>query len=96
MKHGALWGGTGGNLLDDLVLKKIAEKHAKSVAQIVLRWDLQRGIITIPKSTHQKRIIANTDLYTFKLSEDDMKTINERNQDTRPYPTGWDPDHIDF
>jgi methylglyoxal/glyoxal reductase len=89
-------GGTGGNLLDDLVLKKIAEKHAKSVAQIVLRWDLQRGIITIPKSTHQKRIIANTDLYTFKLSKDDMKAINERNQDTRPYPTGWDPDHIDF
>ena len=46
-------GGTGGNLLDDPVLKKIAEKHAKSVAQIVLRWDLQRGTITIPKSTHQ-------------------------------------------
>ena len=89
-------GGTGGNLLDDLVLKKIAKKHAKSVAQIILRWDLQRGIITIPKSTHQKRIIANTDLYTFKLSKDDMKAINERNQDTRPYPTGWDPDHIDF
>ena len=89
-------GGTGGNLLDDLVLKKIAEKHAKSVAQIVLRWDIQRGIITIPKSTHQKHIIANTDLYTFKLSKDDMKAINERNLDTRPYPTGWDPDHIDF
>ena len=89
-------GGTGGNLLDDPVLKKIAEKHAKSVAQIVLRWDLQRGTITIPKSTHQKRIIANTDLYTFKLSKDDMKAINERNQDTRPYPIGWDPDHIDF
>ena len=89
-------GGTGGNLLDDPVLKKMAEKHAKSVAQIVLRWDLQRGIITIPKSTHQKRIIANTDLYTFKLSKDDMKAINERNQNTRPYPTGWDPDHIDF
>ena len=89
-------GGTGGNLLDDLVLKKIAEKHAKSVAQIVLGWDLQRGTITIPKSTHQKRIIANTDLYTFKLSKDDMKAISERNQDTQHYPTGWDPDHIDF
>ncbi len=59
-------GGTGGKLLDDPVLKKIAEKYGKSAAQVVLRWDLQRGIITIPKSTHQARIIANTDLYEFR------------------------------
>ena len=89
-------GGTGGNLLDDPVLKKIAEKNAKSVAQIVLRWDLQRGIITIPKSTHQARIIANTDLYAFELSKDDMKAINELNQNPQPYSTGWDPNAIGF
>ena len=89
-------GGTGGNLLDDPVLKKLATKYAKSAAQIVLRWDLQRGIITIPKSTHQARIIANTDIYGFELSKDDMKTINDLNQNLKPYPAGWDPDTIDF
>jgi len=89
-------GGTGGNLLDDPVLKKIAEKHTKSEAQIVLRWDLQKGIITIPKSIHQERIIANMDLYTFELSRDEMKTINEINQNPQPFPTGWDPNSIGF
>jgi methylglyoxal/glyoxal reductase len=89
-------GGTGGNLLDDTVLKKISEKYAKSVAQIVLRWDLQRHIITIPKSIHQARIIINTELYEFELSKDDVNAINELNQDIRPYPTGWDPNYIDF
>jgi diketogulonate reductase-like aldo/keto reductase len=89
-------GGTGGNLLDDAVLKKIAAKHARSAAQIVLRWDLQRGLITIPKSTHKERIIANTDIYGFKLSKDDMKAINELNQNVRPFPKEWDPNFIDF
>ena len=89
-------GGTGGNLLDDPILKKIAEKRAKTVAQIVLRWNLQRGIITIPKSTHKSRIIANRDLYTFKLSKDDMKAINEINQNPQPFPAGRDPSYIGF
>ena len=89
-------GGTGGNLLDTRVLKKIAEKHAKTAAQIVLRWDLQRGIITIPKSTHRERIIANADLYTFELSRDEMNIINDLNQNLQPYPMGWDPESIGF
>ena len=89
-------GGTGGKLLDDPVLKKIAAKYAKSPAQIVLRWELQRGIITIPKSTHRPRIIANTDLYKFELSADDVKTINDLDNDPQPCGMGWDPNSIAF
>ena len=87
-------GGTGGALLDDPVLKKIAERHGKSVAQTILRWDLQTGIITIPKSVHQKWIISNADIYDFKLSTDDMKVINDLDQN--PQRNGQDPATIDF
>lgn len=87
-------GGTGGKLLDDPVLNKIAEKHGKSVAQVILRWDLQRGIITIPKSTHQARITVNANLYDFELSVEDMKAINEL--DRNPQRRGPNPDDIGF
>ena len=87
-------GGTGGNLLDDPVLKKIADKHGKSAAQVTLRWELQRGLITIPKSIHQARIIANTEIYGFELSEDEMKAINTL--DKNPQRTGPDPNNMDF
>ena len=88
-------GGTGGKLLVDPVIKKIAKKYRKSVAQIILRWDLQRGLIIIPKSTHQERIKANTELYDFELSAADIKTINDLDRD--PVRMEWgDPNLIDF
>jgi diketogulonate reductase-like aldo/keto reductase len=87
-------GGTGGKLLKDPVLKKIAVKHGKSVAQVILRWNLQRGLITIPKSTHKTWIIANTDLYDFELSAADLKTINDL--DLNPQRSGPNPDSIGF
>jgi methylglyoxal/glyoxal reductase len=87
-------GGTGGQLLKDPVLKKIANKHRKSIAQVVLRWDLQRDMVTIPKSIHQARIIANTDIYDFELSSDEMKTINDL--DGNPQRSGPNPDIIGF
>jgi diketogulonate reductase-like aldo/keto reductase len=87
-------GGDGGKLLDDPVLKKIAEKCGKSVAQVILRWDLQKGIITIPKSIHQARIVANANLYDFELSANDMKAINKLDQDQRRF--GRDPNTMSF
>jgi diketogulonate reductase-like aldo/keto reductase len=87
-------GGTGGNLLDDPTLKKIANKHGKSAAQVILHWELQRGLITIPKSIHQARIIANKDIYEFELSMDEMKAINAL--DKNPQRTGPDPNNMDF
>jgi diketogulonate reductase-like aldo/keto reductase len=86
--------GTGGKSLDDSTLKKIAEKHGKSVAQVILRWDLQKGIIAIPKSTHKERIIANANLYDFELSAAEMKTINDLDKD--PQCFGRDLNNIGF
>ncbi len=77
-------------------MKKIAEKHGKSVAQAVIRWDLQRGIVTIPKSTHREWIITNTNLYDFKLSADDRKVINALDQNPQRSRIGQDPNSVDF
>ena len=66
----------GGTVLNDDRLKTIADKYNKSVAQVILRWDLQRGIITIPKSVHEARIVQNADIYDFELNDDDVNEIN--------------------
>jgi 2,5-diketo-D-gluconate reductase A len=57
------------------VLVSIAEKYHKSVAQVALRWLIQREIIAIPKSVHKERIIENFNIFNFELSEEDMKKI---------------------
>lgn len=82
-----------GQLLDQEDLRVIAEKHHKSIAQIILRWDLQNGVITIPKSTKEHRIIENADIFDFELSNEDMQRIDGLNQDLR---VGPDPDNFDF
>lgn len=64
-------------LLNDSVLKEIAKKHNKSVAQIILRWHLQRGVIVIPGSSNRGHIIENTELYDFELSDNEMRRISE-------------------
>lgn len=82
-----------GQLLDNDVLQGIANKHNKSVAQIILRWDLQNGIITIPKSTKEHRIAENANVFDFELSKEEMQIIDDLNQD---YRVGPDPDNFDF
>ncbi|WP_166246253.1 aldo/keto reductase [Paenibacillus turpanensis] len=64
------------NLFSNAVLKSIAEKHNKSVAQIVLRWLVQREIVVIPKSVRKGRIVENFDIFDFELSADDMEQIS--------------------
>ncbi|MCO0600170.1 aldo/keto reductase [Peribacillus butanolivorans] len=82
-----------GELLDNEVLQEIATKYGKSVAQVILRWDLQNGIVTIPKSTKEHRIVENSSVFDFELTEEDMNRINELNQNHR---VGPDPDNFDF
>ncbi|MEI5891298.1 aldo/keto reductase [Bacillus cereus] len=82
-----------GQLLDNETLQAIAEKHSKTTAQVILRWDLQNGVITIPKSTKEHRIIANADVFNFELTKEDMEKIDALNQNHR---VGPDPDNFDF
>ncbi|MEA3322438.1 MAG: aldo/keto reductase [Bacillota bacterium] len=82
-----------GQLLDNDVLKEIAAAHNKSVAQVILRWDLQNGVVTIPKSVKEHRIKENADIFDFELSEDEMQKIHALNEDKR---VGPDPDNFDF
>ena len=73
----------GGEALGDPEINQIAKKYNKSAAQVILRWDWQRGIVTIPKSSHEKRIIQNSDIFDFKLSDDDIKAINGVDKEKR-------------
>lgn len=74
-------------------ITELAAKHGKTPAQIVLRWDLQHGVVTIPKSVHQERIQENANIFDFTLSEEDMKSIDQMNRD---YRFGPDPDELLF
>lgn len=57
------------------VLTKIGEKYGKSAAQTALRWNVQRGVVVIPKSVHKDRMEQNMDIWDFKLSDEDMAEI---------------------
>ncbi|WP_252223932.1 aldo/keto reductase [Clostridium sp. ZBS2] len=82
-----------GKLFDNEILKEIANNHNKSIAQIILRWDVQNGVITIPKSTNEGRIIENSQIFDFELTNEEVEKINSLNQDLR---VGPDPDNFDF
>jgi len=82
-----------GGLLDDPTLAGIAARHGKSVAQIILRWDLEIGVATIPKSTRAHRIAENADVFDFALSEEDHRLIAGMDRGER---VGPDPDNFDF
>jgi methylglyoxal/glyoxal reductase len=82
-----------GQLLENKELKEIASRYNKSVAQVILRWDLQNGVVTIPKSTKEYRIIENASIFDFELTETEMNQINDLNENNR---VGPDPDNFDF
>lgn len=86
-------GGTGGNLLADQRLLDIGEKYGKSSAQVVLRWDLQRGVIPLPKSVHSTRIMQNIHVFDFELDESEMQLISSLDTGKR---NGADPNNFDF
>ncbi|NFO46458.1 UNVERIFIED_ORG: 2,5-diketo-D-gluconic acid reductase [Clostridium botulinum] len=64
------------NIFNNDILVTLAEKHNKSVAQIILRWLIQRDVVAIPKSVHKERIIENFNIFNFELSSNDMKKIS--------------------
>ncbi|RIV72823.1 aldo/keto reductase [Flagellimonas aequoris] len=82
-----------GNIFDLDIMKDLAAKYNKTIAQIVLRWDLQKGVVTIPKSSKKERIIANADLFDFEISDEDVKLLDSLDRGKR---FGPDPDNFNF
>ena len=78
-----------GTVLDDQVIRNIAEKSGKTPAQVVLRWHIQRGDIVFPKSVTPARVKENIDIFDFELSGADVEDITLLNKDER---TGPNPD----
>ena len=86
-------GGNGTKILLDPQLIEIAQKYNKCAAQIIIRWDIQRNVVVLPKSTNTGRIKANYDVFDFELTSAEMKKIDALNKNIR---TGSDPETFDF
>ena len=71
------------SLLTHEVVSKIAEKHKKSTAQVLLRWQVERGCCAVPKSVNETRLKENLSIFDFKLSEEDMKELKTLNKNMR-------------
>ena len=67
------------NIFKHEILEEIAKKHDKTVAQIVLRWHIQKHILTIPKTIHKDRMIENMNIWDFQLDSEDFKKIDQLN-----------------
>ncbi|HEV7624434.1 MAG TPA: aldo/keto reductase [Amnibacterium sp.] len=82
-----------GNVLEDPVLVRIANRLGRSTAQVTLRWHIQRGDIVFPKSVTRERVQENFELFDFELTDADMSDITALNKDER---TGPDPDTFNY
>lgn len=78
-----------GQLLNEPVLVEMGKKYGKTPAQIILRWDIQNNVITIPKSTHEERIKENANIFDFSLTDTEMNQVNQLNIEDR---VGTNPD----
>lgn len=90
------WGPLGAgksDVLSNPTVLEIAKTHGKSPAQIVLRWNLERGVIVIPKSVHKGRLIENLSIVDFQLTASEVKQISSLNKGLR---LGADPENFNF
>jgi diketogulonate reductase-like aldo/keto reductase len=82
---------TKGLKLNDRKLLDMASKYSRSPAQILIRWSLQRGVVTIPKSSRKGRISENAEVFDFALSPEDMSLLDSFDEGLR---TSWDPSTV--
>lgn len=85
-----------GGLFENPVLAKIAEKHKKTTAQVMLRWHIQRGVVVIPKSTHKERMEENLNIFDFALDQTDMNRISELDQKQSSFFSHCDPAMVEW
>ena len=86
-------GGQGAEVMTNPTILQLAEKYDKTPAQLCLRWLIQRGVLPLPKSVHKERMVQNTQLFDFEISDEDMQKIT-----ALPNLGGQcaDPDAVDF
>lgn len=85
-----------GGTFDNLVITHIGEKYGKTSAQIMLRWNIQRGVVVIPKSTHIERMAENFDVFDFILSDEDMGAITALDKSESVFFSHQDPDMVEW
>lgn len=83
-------------LFQNETLTAIAGKYQKTVAQVVLRWLIQRYVVVIPKSTHKERIIENFDVFDFELTKEDMERIASLDTNTSSFFSHRDPEMVEW
>jgi diketogulonate reductase-like aldo/keto reductase len=82
------------NLFENEVLLALGAKHRKSVAQVVLRWLIQRGVVAIPKSVRKERIVENFDVFDFELGAEDMRQIGLLDRKVSSFFDHRDPEMV--
>ncbi len=85
-----------GKLFNNETMKSIGNKYGKTLAQIMLRWHLQRDIVIIPKSTHYERMVENFNVFDFKLNEEDMKLITDLDKSKSLFFSHTDPEIVEW
>lgn len=85
-----------GDMFELPELKAIAEKYKKTVAQVILRWHLQRGTVVIPKSTHIERMKENFDVFDFALNEEDMALVSSLDKKQSSFFSHTDPNMVEW
>ena len=83
-------------LFENETLKKIGEKYNKSVAQVILRWLIQRGVVAVCKTIHIERMRQNIDVFDFKLSDEDMEEIKKLDTSDSLFFNHQDPKMVDW
>lgn len=85
-----------GNTFENEVLQTIGSKYGKTTAQVMLRWNIQRGIVVIPKTVHYERMVENFDVFDFALTKEDMDTIAGLDKATSSFFSHQDPAMVEW
>ena len=85
-----------GGLFENPVLTEIGEKYGKTPAQVMLRWNIQRGVVVLPKSTHIERMEQNFNVFDFALNDEDMAAIAALDTQTSSFFSHYDPAMVEW
>ena len=85
-----------GGMFEEPLLVEIGKKYGKTAAQVILRWDMQRNVVAIPKSTHIERMEQNFDIFDFELSEEDMTKIATLDKKQSSFFSHYDPKMVEW